>query len=180
MLCDICKKNEATIHIQEIIGGQKKSLHLCSSCAAAREESSGLDFGPFNLAGLLYKLAGEKNGREEADDRVLTCDVCHWSDKKLKQTGRLGCENCYKVFAPLLAEALKDMHNNTTHIGKQPVGKGTELCNWHRELAALQKELQRAVEIEDYESAAVLRDSINELKQRCEKSAAGGEKKNEK
>ena len=64
MLCEICHKNEATIHIQEIIGGQKKSMHLCSSCAAAKQQGEGLGFDPFNLAGLLYKLSGNTTGAE--------------------------------------------------------------------------------------------------------------------
>ena len=72
MLCEICKKNEATIHIQEIIGGQKKSMHLCSSCAAAKQQGEGLDLGPFNLAGLLYKLSG--GGELEAVEKVLEYD----------------------------------------------------------------------------------------------------------
>ena len=177
MLCDICKKNEATIHIQEIIGGQKKSLHLCSDCAAAREEKNGLDFGAFNLAGLLYKLAGEKSAPEQPQTPLLVCENCRWDEKKLKNTGRLGCGNCYKVFASLLSPALKDMHNNTTHVGKQPAGKGTDLCALHRELAELQRQLQQAIATEDFESAAVLRDSINDLKKRCEKSSAEGAEK---
>ena len=29
MLCQICNKNPATIHVQEIINGEKKVFHLC-------------------------------------------------------------------------------------------------------------------------------------------------------
>ncbi|MFN3551429.1 MAG: hypothetical protein ACK4WJ_06450, partial [Endomicrobiia bacterium] len=34
MICDICKKNNATIFITEIINNEKKELHLCYECAA--------------------------------------------------------------------------------------------------------------------------------------------------
>ena len=116
MLCEICQKNEATIHIQEIVGGQKKSLHLCSSCAAAKQQSEGMEFGPFDLAGLLYKLSGNPAGKssepEAADSSSaqLVCPQCRWDENKMKKTGRLGCSNCYKVFAPVLDELLKNMH----------------------------------------------------------------------
>ena len=175
MLCEICQKNEATIHIQEIVGGQKKTMHLCSSCAVAKQQGSGLDFGPFNLAGLLYKLSGnsvgdEKNidGKGKAD--MLVCPVCAWDEQRLNTTGKLGCENCYKVFAPLLSDVIKNMHSGSSHVGKQPAGKGHELELLHRKLAELQKKLQHSIEVEDYENAAALRDKINELKAQCEKA----------
>ena len=34
MLCEICGKNEATIHIEEITDGKSKTLHLCGECMA--------------------------------------------------------------------------------------------------------------------------------------------------
>ena len=177
MLCEICNKNEATIHIQEIVGGKKKSLHLCSVCAAAKQQGGGMDLGPFDLAGLLYKLSGaEATGNpaaegEKQEKNETLCPVCSWSAEKLKKTGRLGCGNCYKVFASLLAEPLKNMHRGSAHLGKQPLGKGTELCRCRQELAQLQQALQQAVTEENYESAAKLRDQINELKKRCENAA---------
>ena len=174
MLCEICHKNEATIHIQEIIGGQKKSMHICSSCAAIKQQSEGLDFGPFNLAGLLYKLSGstpstDKNGEKQNSDQ-LVCPVCSWDEQRLNASGKLGCENCYKVFAPLLSDVIKNIHRGSSHVGKQPAGKGHKLGTLHRKLTELQKELQRSVEVEDYESAANLRDRINELKIQCEQA----------
>ena len=182
MLCEICHKNEATIHIQEIIGGQKKSMHLCSSCAAAKQQNDGLDFGPFNLAGLLYKLSGNDSDSKKASDsrknsEQLVCPVCSWDEQRLNASGKLGCENCYKVFAPLLNEAIKNMHRGASHVGKQPGGKGQELCILHRKLADLQKQLQEAVKVEDYENAARLRDLINELKIKCDNAGKSEKRK---
>ncbi|MBE6368278.1 MAG: hypothetical protein E7052_10300 [Lentisphaerae bacterium] len=174
MLCEICHKNEATIHIQEIIGGQKKSMHLCSSCAAAKQQGEGLDFGPFNLAGLLYKLSGNVSENDlpgEDAGSQLSCPVCSWDASQLQSCGRVGCSNCYKVFGSSLDDVLKNIHRGTSHVGKQPSGKGTELCSCRRKLAQLQKELQRAIETEAYEKAAELRDQISELKAQCDAAA---------
>lgn len=183
MLCEICNKNEATIHIQEIVGGKKKSMHLCSSCAAARQKESGIDFGPFDLAGLLYKLSGnqpaEQNENTPENKTELVCPQCSWRESQLNSSGRLGCENCYKVFSSLLNDALKKMHHGSSHVGKQPSGKGTELGAWHCELARLQKRLQQAIAEENYEEAAILRDKVNDLKARCEKLSRQTESGNE-
>lgn len=180
MLCDICHKNEASIHIQEIVNGQKKSMHLCSSCAAAKQESEGLDLGPFNLAGLLYKLSGsgpdiQDESAHGNETELLTCPVCQWDESRLRAAGKLGCENCYKVFDELLSGALKNMHRGLSHLGKHPAGKSNELCKLHSDLAKLQKRLAQAVELEEYEDAAQIRDSINELKAKCEKLSEAGE-----
>ena len=183
MLCEICNKNEATIHIQEIVGGKKKSMHLCSSCAAQKQQHDGMDFGAFNLAGLICKLANgavpdfpdmavsEKNDDAEKksaeSQELLRCPVCEWDQKLLQQTGKLGCSECYRTFAPILEKVLKNMHRALTHTGKHPSGEGSALAALHSELVRLQKSLQQAVEREDYELAAVLRDRINELKNQC-------------
>jgi len=33
MQCQICKKNEATIHLTEITDGVRTEMHLCEQCA---------------------------------------------------------------------------------------------------------------------------------------------------
>ena len=33
MLCQICKKNPATVHVQEIVNGEKRIMHFCAECA---------------------------------------------------------------------------------------------------------------------------------------------------
>ena len=185
MLCDVCKKNEATIHIQEIIGGQKKVIHMCQQCAAAKESPAGFDFGPFNLAEILYKLSEQKMPEdasgaadETASGTELTCSECSWSESMLRKSGKLGCSHCYTVFAPLLNDAFKNMHRGLSHLGKHPAGNSNaaELRNCRDTLNKLQKELQQTIESEEYENAAVLRDKINELKAECDRIAARGGK----
>ena len=71
------------------------------------------------------------------------------------------------------------MHRGTSHLGKNPAGSGNELCSLHSEQVKLQKLLCQAVEAEDYESAALYRDQINELKARCEEFSRKKKKKKE-
>ena len=177
MICDICHINEATIHVQEINKGEKKTLNICSHCASehslAEKEING-----FNLAEILYNISSQmmnakgEGGEEPAilnpdfisDDTSLIKCSCGWDTVKFKETGRLGCPECYNTFAALLHDALKSMHKGTFHMGKQPgnaVGTSGAVA---AKILSYQKELELAVQKEDYEKAAKLRDIINDLK----------------
>ena len=87
---------------------------------------------------------------------------CGFSQADFKKSGRLGCPECYQTFAEGLAGLLKTMHKGTRHVGKAP-----EALRQSREtgdrLKLLQKKLNKAVETEDYELAAQLRDEIKVL-----------------
>jgi hypothetical protein len=43
MTCDLCSKNEATVHLSEVINDQTRELHLCEACAREKgAEAAGL------------------------------------------------------------------------------------------------------------------------------------------
>ena len=181
MLCDICKKNEATIHYKEIVGGQQKSLNVCAECAQKHEKATGLNFGAFNLAEMLYNL-GKLAGKDPADAKAapehkdLCCPHCGRTEKELKESGgRLGCADCYKSFAPILDGVFARVQRGKIHVGKRPklrrgaADGGTAAA---ARLAALRKELAELVKVENYEKAAQVRDAIRELEM-----AAAPEKK---
>lgn len=179
MLCDICKKREATIHIQEIINSNKKAMHLCSECAVKKSQNDpSFDFGGFNLAEMLYNISESQGGipgltpvsedeppEETKEIPDLKCKNCDWTLKTLRRTGRVGCADCYNVFREVIENALENMHRGKLHVGKRPGGKGTDKSpNVMLELMNLQKELDEVIQREEYEKAAELRDKINSLK----------------
>lgn len=193
MICEICKKNQATIHIQELIHGKKKAVHICGECA----EKKGLgDVGlppGINLAELLYKISANMNtddtetqqpqgevkpGETEnvGDIPTTVCPKCQWDIKRFKETGRLGCDACYDTFKDILTEALKNMHRGTTHLGKSPRSGKTKTVevgarNIAAEISILQRRLEDHVRKEEFEKAAELRDKINALKAKAEPSS---------
>ncbi len=185
MLCDICKKNPATIHIQEIAGKEKKTLHLCQECAQkkAQEDST---FQALNLAEVLYNISNQLNPEnvlhkpEKEEHPGIFCASCGWDYASFRKTGRLGCPDCYQAFYDTLKSAIGAMHRGTTHTGKIPAAfsgtiPGKSEINFaiiRKELEKLQKSLNAAVASENFERAAILRDKINELKEQL-----GGEKK---
>ena len=51
MLCDICVKNPATVHLTEIIDDQMNELHLCEECAHQKSLQMEQQFGLGDLLG---------------------------------------------------------------------------------------------------------------------------------
>ncbi len=178
MLCDICKKNEATIHIQEIVNEQKKGLHLCGDCAAEKAKTNPMfNINGFNLAEMLYNISANLQlphsttpSATAAKHKNLKCPECNWELEGLKKHGRLGCPKCYKVFHEIINEALENMHRGKLHVGKRPgtdgAGKSSQLM---LELMRLQKELTELVQREEYEQAAGVRDKISAVKKKLNK-----------
>lgn len=167
MLCQNCKKREASIHYKEIINNQMTELHLCEECA--REK--GFDFSSFVLANLLGGLA-ESMGKPTAppvaskEDKIK-CSRCGLTYLQFKQSGRLGCSQCYESFKEPLTLILRKIHGGITHTGKVPLGIGQEV-GVRREILRLKQELTGAVKKEAFEEAAKIRDQIKELQKEIE------------
>ena len=92
----------------------------------------------------------------------LKCSRCGFSQADFKKSGRLGCPECYRTFAEGLSGLLKTMHKGVRHVGKAPEALRQTRENVDR-LKTLQKKLAKAVEEENYEAAATLRDEIKNL-----------------
>lgn len=158
MQCCICKEKPATVHLTQIVGDKMQKLDMCEDCAKAKGINDPTSFA---MADLMLGL-GAAQEVEQAVGLELKCPRCGFSQADFKKTGRLGCPECYKTFAEGLAGLLKTMHKGTRHIGKSP-----EALRQTREkadrLKTLQKKLNKAIETEDFELAAQLRDQIKAL-----------------
>ncbi len=163
MLCDICAKNEATVHLTEIINEQITELHLCEECAQTKSMQMEQQFG---LSDLLAGLADFETQVEPQQDKVdIECQNCHLTYKDFKKIGRLGCSECYKYFRKYLTSLLKRIHGSSQHIGKAPVkiGAGPKVKRRQPSVAELKEKLQSAIAAEEFEEAAALRDQIRVL-----------------
>jgi protein arginine kinase activator len=157
MNCDVCKANQATVFLTQIVDGKMQKVNLCESCS---KEKGVTDPTGFQLADLLLGL-----GAAQEMDRggsVQKCPTCGFSQADFKKTGRLGCANCYVTFADGLASLLKGMHKGTTHVGKMPA-RQAKCLERESQLKTLQRDLRKAVADENYESAASIRDRIRHL-----------------
>jgi len=152
MLCDICHKNIATVHLTEIIDNKIVELHICQRCARAKadEIKQQLNISDF-LSGLV----------EERKEHLKRCPQCGLSFQEFRKKGRLGCSMCYVAFKAELLPLLKKIHGSTHHNGKMPP-KIEEKVLIDRKIRELRERLNRAIQLEEYEEAALLRDKLKE------------------
>ncbi|MDD5129658.1 MAG: UvrB/UvrC motif-containing protein [Candidatus Omnitrophica bacterium] len=164
MLCDICGKNPATVHLTEIIDEQMNELHLCEDCA--RHKSAAME-QQFGLSDLLAGMADfEKPSSDKEEEPVtIKCPACGLTYADFKKIGRLGCGECFNAFRKYLAPLLKRIHGSNQHVGKNPAkAKITLKPNKKKSgLQELKDQLQKAIQQEAFEEAARLRDQIKKM-----------------
>ncbi|MBB2184148.1 UvrB/UvrC motif-containing protein [Lachnospiraceae bacterium MD1] len=182
MLCDRCKKRDAKILYTEIINGLKKEQHLCEECATDYTSfqmekplmSSEMTLGDL-LSTLLENYAMADQKKAGAAYPSVTCSNCGTTFEEFIQKGRFGCAQCYRSFNGQLGKTLKGIQGAEVHTGKRP--KGFVPKNAPRvsmdipESERLSILLQEAIEKEEFEEAARLRDLIKEMKKEETKNA---------
>jgi protein arginine kinase activator len=167
MLCEMCRVNNASVHIVKVINGIKQELNICDKCAKSTE---GLGFigdskldAPFTFQNILSGLMEYANQSSHSiKNTEAKCPRCGISYGEFKQKGLMGCEDCYKFFSSTLMPVIKRVQGNVEHIGKIPLKAGKDIMEKKR-LRNLKEELQKAVLAEEYEKAAELRDLIRQL-----------------
>ena len=156
MLCERCTKNQATIHLTQVINGEKTEMSLCPECAK--------ECGAFALSEVTSLFSGLlDSGAERAHAASsLRCSRCGLDYGKFKQTGMLGCATCYKDFRRQLQPVLQRIHGRLQHEGHIPAtaGEGLQL---RRQIEAKRREMQSAIDQEEFERAAKLRDELRAL-----------------
>ncbi len=162
MLCQNCKCNNASSHIHTVVNGVVTDMYLCSECAKAVNKGFSND----DMFGLLSSFL---KSTSTPTVKKLTCDCCGASFDDISKSGRVGCGNCYKTFINQLEPALIRIHGKSTHIGKRFANGEQNQENLSEnnanddKLEQLKAELKAAVEKEEYEKAAVLRDEIKRI-----------------
>lgn len=163
MLCDICAKKKATVHLTEIVDEQMSEMHLCEECA--REKSVQME-QQFGLADLLAGLSDFGKQVKNVQKVNLKCANCGITYDDFRKFGRLGCSMCYESFKTYLGSLLKKIHGSDRHIGKSPMKIPQAERKKMDDLQDLKDQLQQAVQMEDFEQAASLRDKIRELEKK--------------
>ena len=163
MMCDHCGERDAVIHLTHIENNEMHSYHLCEACAAEKgiDPDAEADVNE-PLAAFLAQMGDERS--EAADAPDAECPYCSLSLEGFKKTGRLGCSQCYVAFEAHLRNLMRRLHAGTQHVGKVylPPEDATDVSREER-LNGLMRRLTRAVDSEDFERAAKIRDQIRSL-----------------
>jgi protein arginine kinase activator len=170
MLCQSCKKREATIHFTNIEGSKVREIHICATCAEERGFDD-LKKSNFAMSDFVAGLFDSAFAAAEHGSTSEACPNCGTSYSTFQEVGRLGCSQCYEYFKKQLIPLLRSIHGNTWHLGKAPRRLGAAVT-MKRRVKELQAELERAIAAEQYERAAEIRDEIRKLST----TRAGGEK----
>jgi len=189
MKCQKCGKS-AVVHLTEIVtetgpggAGEAKravDIHLCIEHAIAAglltpiaggtseavsgqslsEKSGQMDAPAQPAEASPPALSADRGGGPSAE----VCPVCGMNWNEFKQAGVMGCGHDYEQFAGKLMPLLKRAQEGASqHVGKVPARKKTPEADRQVTTLRLRRELQKAVDAENYEAAAQLRDKLRTL-----------------
>ena len=158
--CDNCGSKPATVNLTQIENNEMFSYHLCEDCAAEKglEVTSGPSSSP--LPDFLAQIGDEPG---EQDNLAHECSFCGLTFSDFREPGRLGCPHCYETFESHLRQLLRRVHGGTKHVGKIYLPPEPTISEIEKKIGALKRRLERAVEVEDFERAAELRDQMRQL-----------------
>lgn len=182
MLCERCRKNEATFYYHENVNGREKTYHLCGDCEKEMEKSGELDVvrseklfdsffeefdSPFkSMDKMLAGFFGEGGllgsaGQRAAEEKK--CPTCGMTLGEFAESGLAGCPDCYKAFGKELEPTISRVQGKRSHVGRAPSGMREKIEKKHR-IDALEAERKEAVQKENYERAAEIRDELKRLR----------------
>ncbi|MFP4623036.1 MAG: UvrB/UvrC motif-containing protein [Gemmatimonadota bacterium] len=161
MLCDNCGKNEAVIHLTQIVDNKMGTFHLCEACAAEKGLETESEVGSLPLTDFLAQMSQDKPAGGAS--RSVECEFCGLTLDDFKQTGRLGCPHCYVTFDSHLRSLFRRLHGASQHVGKVYLPPDSTAAERVEQLSRLRRKLDGAVEREEFERAAQIRDQIREL-----------------
>ncbi|SFG10371.1 protein arginine kinase activator [Halobacillus alkaliphilus] len=170
MECQECHQRKATVHLTQVINGQKTEVHVCEHCA---KDKGYMSYGEENfslsnlLSGLFHSESPStfkgKQAHTQQQTPQLQCPTCGMTYQEFARIGKFGCGNCYETFDERLNPVLRRVHSgNTTHDGKIPKREGGHL-HLKRELDEHKSNLRQLIEQEEFEEAAKVRDKIRTL-----------------
>ena len=168
MLCQNCGKNEATTHIKQIINGDMAESHLCSDCASHLGYTDMFSGFGLNLSELFGGFLGDMMP-SLTTGKTQRCAKCGTSFEEIVRDGRVGCADCYTTFYDRLLPSIQRIHGKAKHSGKKPVEAVRQDVKPKEKtkqeiIADLEKDMQKAVNEQNFEQAAIIRDEIKKLK----------------
>lgn len=159
MLCQKCGQQEATTYVKTIVNGQLSEHALCSSCAG----SYGTFLPSFDVSSFFKGFFSQPVPHEDK------CPFCGSQFSEIAESGKIGCSQCYSHFYEKLLPSIQRIHGAAVNKGKAPgkaamivVPQKQELCVADTKMSK-QELLNKAIQEQRFEDAAVLRDEIKAM-----------------
>jgi protein arginine kinase activator len=162
MICEICKDKTAVFHVQQIMGDNIFEMHLCRDCASKKGISKDGKSFDFSLSKLINNLTKKETLPGKSPNEMEMCKTCATKISDMKEEGQVGCPDCYTYFRSTIAADISLNGSYVHHKGKLPNKlKAYKTILIDKEY--LKRELEEAVNNEEYESAVILRDKLTKL-----------------
>lgn len=158
MICEHCKERDGVVLLTKVKDGAVLQLRLCERCAAEQGVETTVAH-PKNSALTDFLQAVNEKATAVSGDQAA-CHFCGATARDFRQSGRVGCARCYGAFERSLRELLRRLHNATRHTGRRYVAPEAEVVEQAGQLDQLRDRLQRAIDAEQFELAAELRDRL--------------------
>jgi len=159
MKCDICRDRPAVIFVQQVSRDSSVELHLCEVCARERGFSTNENRIDISLGGIFSNLADKSRDNQESAPQ---CPVCGFTFQDIRKRRKTGCAECYRQFRAEIVTLLRQEGIEIAYSGELPE-KASSPVSPKVNPDILKKELQKAIEQENYELAAYYRDRLRTL-----------------
>ena len=160
MLCDNCRERDAVVHLTKIVENAVTLLHLCEKCAAEKGVETTISMPKHPLGDFLQAVQQQLS---TAQVDAVRCAFCATTLRDFRSSGRLGCAHCYGAFEQSLRELLRRVHGSPRHVGRVYEPPHPSEMQRATTLVELKDRLRRAIEREEFELAASIRDQIRVL-----------------
>jgi len=167
MICNKCKKRVATVRVTRTVYNGATEVYLCEGCA--REEAMSKaqpTMGVWNMVPGFFTSGGVHGGYAAwPKAEAAKCSQCGKAFYEIRNDGKLGCSICYTDFQAKLKPIIEGIYGSASHKGRYPkdMAEKYKALEEGREIDGLKALLKKAVEDEEYEKAAEIRDSIRKL-----------------
>src|SRR3954469_2677742 len=158
MICDDCRERDAVVQYTAVKDDNVVQLHLCEQCAAERGVETTVNTLPKHPLAAFLPQVQQQPLTAPADG--TRCTFCGTSMADFRATGRWGCARCYSNFEAGIRELLRRVQGNHRHVGRAYRAPMSESLERAAVLGELKDRLRRAIENEQFEMAADLRDRI--------------------
>lgn len=161
--CSRCGAEESVVALTHLEGDLPTKVHLCARCAAEKGIQTPAAAAEHPLSGLLATLGSGVGPPQAPLVPETPCPGCGGTLQDFRESGRLGCGQCYATFGEPLRELLRRLHGSAHHTGRGYHAPGTEATvPSPQQITELRHRLRQAIEDEQFEKAAELRDRLKE------------------
>lgn len=182
-----CKNGQPSVHVLETKdGGVVHEHYVCEAVAVQLGLIHAKPGSPTSAsanASHLEKLLQHVSSQFDLEGAIgakpekpgTRCAGCGLGLAEFRKRGRAGCPRCYQTFKDQIRSLVRRVHEADRHSGRFPGRPSRRPRTEKTSLEALEsmelrQQLARAVEAEDYEAAARIRDALRRLGEGAESS----------